>query len=90
MEYKAGEGKSSASAREVRAQSVSLGDFSEQLTAGVLRAVDERAARQPRLGPGDPGGGNIGPPWIWFGYWIRVGGDIKLDREIDIKAFETE
>jgi hypothetical protein len=89
MDYEAGEGKrTAASGQEERAATVSLADFSEQLTSGVLRAVDERAARLGR--PKGGGDGPIGPrdPWIWCGYWIKVGGDIKLDTQFDRSGFE--
>jgi|GEM_PF-4048584 len=49
---------------EARAANVALADFSEQLTAGVLRAI----AAQKRVGTG----GDI--PWhphVWCGIWIR-------------------
>jgi hypothetical protein len=92
MDYQAGEGKRTAAAgQESRAASVSLADFSEQLTSGVLRAFDERAARSSRPNPEDPTGGGggrpIGPPWIWCGYWIRLS-DIQLDR--DFENFENK
>jgi len=59
---------------ETRAATVALADFSEQLTAGVLRAIDA----QNRRGTG----GDF--PWhpdIWCGLWIRPPGPV-IDRDM--------
>jgi hypothetical protein len=71
MDYEAGEGKrTAASGQEARAATVSLGDFSEQLTAGVLRAIDAHVAG--RVGTGTGGGTRLPPhPIIWCGIWVR-------------------
>jgi hypothetical protein len=70
MDYEADEGKRAASAgRETRAASVSVGDFSEQLTAGVLRAIDAHVAG--RTGTGTGGGTRWPHPVIWCGIWVR-------------------
>lgn len=47
-----------------RAASVGIADFSEQLSSGVLRALDAHA-RMPQTG-----GGKVYKPWIWAGIWI--------------------
>lgn len=69
MDYESGDKARSASAQESRAATVGLADFSEQLTAGVLRAIDaQTATRGDRpTKPGDPGW----PPIIWCGIWVR-------------------
>jgi hypothetical protein len=71
MDYEAGEGKRDAAAgQEARAASVSVGDFSEQLTAGVLRAIDAHVAG--RVGTGTGGAKRWPPhPVIWCGIWVR-------------------
>jgi hypothetical protein len=47
-----------------RAATVGVADFSEQLSSGVLRALDAHA-RLPQTG-----GGKVYKPWIWAGIWI--------------------
>ena len=51
-------------ANVTRAQTVGVADFSEQLSSGVLRALDAHS-RMPQAG-----GGKTFKPWIWAGIWI--------------------
>ena len=44
---------------KVRADSISLEEFSSALTAGILRAMDSR----------EPGKDHVRRPWVWAG-WI--------------------
>ena len=46
-----------------RAATVGVADFSEQLSSGVLRALDSHARQSQGLG-------KIYNPWIWAGIWI--------------------
>lgn len=46
-----------------RAASVGIADFSEQLSSGVLRALDSHARQSSGLG-------KVYKPWIWAGIWI--------------------
>ena len=46
-----------------RAASVGIADFSEQLSSGVLRALDSHARQSQGLG-------KIYRPWVWAGIWI--------------------
>jgi hypothetical protein len=65
MDYEKSAAKPAAAA-ETRAAAVTVADFSEQLSLGVLRAIDaQRAARPPK------GGVNPYEPWIWCGIWVR-------------------
>jgi hypothetical protein len=59
-----GEPKASASVASGRAASVGIADFSEQLSSGVLRALDSHSRQQ------QAGGSKIYKPWIWAGIWI--------------------
>ena len=54
-----------AEAVGTRATSVGIADFSEQLSSGVLRALDSHARAAPQAG-----GGKVYKPWIWAGIWI--------------------
>jgi hypothetical protein len=65
MDYQGDDRKTAAFEKEGRAQRISLGDFSEQLTAGVLRAVETHVR--------DTGGGRRWPPHpvIWCGIYVR-------------------
>ena len=72
--------KPKAAVSASRAESVSLTDFSEALSTGVLRAIDARKIeiKKPEL-----------MPWIWAGWWIgngpwrgQGGPDIPTDEQI--------
>lgn len=49
-------------AAATRAASVGIAEFSEQLSSGVLRALDSHARAAPK--------GQVYKPWIWAGIWI--------------------
>jgi hypothetical protein len=59
-----GEPKASAGAR---AATVGIADFSEQLSSGVLRALDGHVRQS------QGGAGKTYKPWIWAGIWIGIG-----------------
>lgn len=66
MDYESDGRKTAAfeSEMEARAVGVNVADFSEQVSRGVLRALDDHHAGRPRTGD------NGFWPWIWFGLWI--------------------
>ena len=90
MDYE-GDGRTTAGFEvegERRAAAVGVADMSEQLAAGLLRALD---ARQSRVGPGT-GGGRL-PPWVWCGIWVLPSDQLPtelISRKAEAQAFEPE